>query len=154
MKYNTAMSKPKILVAWSNYYADLAEKQLESCIERLKKSPYDYQVERVEAGTYEIPTVIQYYAKHKPFDAYIPLSLLLKGSTDHYEFIWEHVKECFIQFAMQGILLGNGIISAPNMEVLTTRVDNGERVQEAYNAVDYLIRFKKNILTKQAGMNG
>ncbi|WP_277619268.1 hypothetical protein [Legionella norrlandica] len=38
--------------------------------------------------------------------------------------------------------MGNGIISAPNMDILRERVGNGERVQEAINAVDYLIRFK------------
>ena len=137
------MSKPRILVVWSNYYAELAEKQLDSCLNLLKQSPYDYVVETVEAGTYEIPTVMQYFHQHEPFDAYIPLSLLLKGSTDHYEFIWEHIKECFIKFAMDGLLLGNGIISAPNMETMIARVENGERVQEAFNAVDYLIRFKQ-----------
>lgn len=133
-------------MVWSNYYTDLADKQLNSCLQLLKHSAYDYVVETVEAGTYEIPAVMQYFHKHEPFDAYIPLSLLLKGSTDHYEFIWEHIKECFIKFAMDGLLLGNGIISAPNMDTMIARVENGERVQEAFNAVDYLIRFKQRHL--------
>jgi 6,7-dimethyl-8-ribityllumazine synthase len=136
------MTKDKILVVWSNYYNNLAKKQLDSCIELLEQSPYDYAIETVEAGTYEIPVVIQYYHRNTPHAGYLPLSLLLKGSTDHYEFIWEHVKECFIQFALDGLLIGNGIISAPSMEVLTSRVENQERVVEAYRALDYLIRFK------------
>ncbi|MGQ3888017.1 6,7-dimethyl-8-ribityllumazine synthase [Legionella sp. CNM-1927-20] len=143
------MSGQKILVIWSNYYEQLAEQQLESCINLLKKSSYSYQIEKVEAGTYEIPVVMQYYHQHHPFDGYIPLSLLLKGSTDHYEFIWEHVKECFIKFALDGLLLGNGIISAPTMQILQERVTNGERVAEAFRAVDYLIRFKRS-LTKSS----
>lgn len=141
------MSKPKILVVWSNYHKDLADKQLDSCLQLLKSSNYDYQVETVEAGTYEIPVVMQYYHRNQPFDGYIPLSLLLKGGTDHYEFIWEHVKECFIKFAMDGLLLGSGIISAPTHELLKSRVESGERVKEAFNAVDYLIRFKHKLLT-------
>ncbi|MBA2652821.1 MAG: 6,7-dimethyl-8-ribityllumazine synthase [Tatlockia sp.] len=136
------MSKDAILVVWSNYYNNLAKKQLDSCVELLDQSPYKYEVETVEAGTYEIPTVIHYYHRNKPYAGYLPLSLLLKGSTDHYEFIWEHVKECFIKFALDGLIIGNGIISAPSMEVLTSRVENGERVTEAYRALDYLIRFK------------
>ena len=136
------MSKSKILVVWSNYYQQLAEKQLDGCLQLLKSSEYDYRVEKVEAGTYEIPAVIQWYHHNNPFDAYLPLSLLLKGSTDHYEFIWEHVKACFINFTMNGLLLGNGIISAPTMEIMISRIENGERTQEAFNAVDYLIRLK------------
>lgn len=136
------MAKSKILVVWSNYYDELAEQQLESCLRLLKPSEYAYQVETVEAGTYEIPAVMQYYQQHDPFDGYIPLSLLLKGNTDHYEFIWEHVKECFIRFAMDGLLLGNGIISAFSSEALRERVENGERIHEAFRAVDYLIKLK------------
>lgn len=140
------MSKAKILVVWSNYHKGLAEQQLESCLTLLRKSDYDFSVETVEAGTYEIPTVMHYYHHNKPFDGYIPLSLLLKGGTDHYEFIWEHVKDCFIKFSMEGLLIGNGIISAPNRDLLISRVESGERSQEAFNAVDYLIRFKKGLL--------
>lgn len=138
------MPKPNILIVWSNYYKGLAEKQLETCLSKLKQYEYNYQVETVEAGTYEIPTVIQHYHCSNPFDGYLPLSLLLKGKTDHYEFIWEHIKECFIKFALDGLILGNGVISAPSMDILQERVENGERVHEAVNAVDYLIRFKNN----------
>lgn len=136
------MSKNKILVVWSNYYKDLAKQQLDSCLTLLNQSEYEYSVETVEAGTYEIPAVIQYYQRNNPYDGYLPLGLLLKGSTDHYEFIWEHVKECFIKFAMDGVLIGNGIISAPSMELMTKRVENHERVEEAMRALDYLLRLK------------
>ncbi|PWY57617.1 6,7-dimethyl-8-ribityllumazine synthase [Legionella qingyii] len=144
------MHKPNILIVWSNYYKDLAERQLEICLNKLKQYDYNYQVETVEAGTYEIPNVIQHYHRVNPFDGYLPLSLLLKGRTDHYEFIWEHVKECFIQFALDGLTLGNGVISAPSMDILCERVENGERVQEAINAVDYLIRLKNKKNNKVA----
>jgi 6,7-dimethyl-8-ribityllumazine synthase len=136
------VSKSKILVVWSNYYKDLAKQQLDSCLALLNQHDYEYSVETVEAGTYEIPVVIQYFQQHNPYDGYLALGLLLKGSTDHYEFIWEHVKECFIKFAMDGVLIGNGIISAPSMEAMTQRVENHERVEEAMQALDYLIRLK------------
>lgn len=137
------MTKAKILIVWSNYYKDLANQQLESCVQYLKQSDYEYQIETVTAGTYEVPAVMHYYHCHEPFDGYIPLSLLLKGSTDHYEFIWEHVKECFIRFTMEGLMFGNGIITAPSLPVMRERVEKGERVKEAFLAVDYLLQFKK-----------
>ena len=100
-------SKNKILVIWSNYYTDLAQQQLDSCLELLNKSEYEYTLEVVDAGTYEIPAVIRHYQQTNPYAGYITLGLLLKGSTDHYEFIWEHIKECFIKFALDGVLIGN-----------------------------------------------
>ena len=140
------MPKAKILVVWSNYYDKLAEEQLASCVELLSNSPYEYKIETVKAGTYEIPAVIRHYQQYQPYDGYIPLSLLLKGSTDHYEFIWEHVKECFIQFTMSGLFIASsGIISAPTMEILIERVKQKERVKEAFAAIDYLIQLKNKI---------
>jgi len=139
------MSKKNVLVVWSNYYQGLAEKQLERCMQCLKHSDYAYQVETVKAGTYEIPAVIHHYNYHHHFDAYLPLSLLLKGVTDHYEFILDHIKTSFTQFALDGLVIGNGIISAPNLEVLTNRVEEGERVKEAYKAINYLINLQHTI---------
>ena len=143
------MSKNKILVTWSNYYSDLAKQQLDSCIAILKESEYDFTLETVDAGIYEIPAVIQYYHHQSPYDAYLPLGLLLKGGTDHYEFIWEHVKECFIKLAMDGLFIGNGIITAPNIEVMTQRVQEHERVKEAFRAIDYLIKLKEKLKTNE-----
>jgi 6,7-dimethyl-8-ribityllumazine synthase len=133
-----------ILIVWSNYYPNLSQKQLECCLNKLRNYHYSYELETVQAGSYEIPAVIQHYHQVRPFDGYLPLGLLLKGKTDHYTFIWEHIKECFIRFSLGGLSLGNGIISAPNRAILEERVENGERIQEAINALDYLIRLKNN----------
>lgn len=141
------MKQPKILVVCSNYYKELADNHLSHCISRLDQSDYLYQIEIVEGGTYEIPAVIQHYHKNQPFDGYLALGLLLKGSTDHYELIWQHIKECFIRFTLEELVIGNGIISAPTMSTLVERVTQGERVEEAFNAVDYLIRLKSKLLT-------
>lgn len=137
------MSVGNTLVVWSNYYQDLAQQQLDSCLQVLDRFGHAYTVETVDAGTYEIPAVIRYYQNHHPHAAYLPLSLLLKGSTDHYDFIWEHIKTCFIQFTMEGILLGNGIITAPSMEIMIARVNKQERVTEAVQAIDYLLRMQQ-----------
>ena len=136
------MSKSKILVVWSNYYKELADQQLKTCLEILNQSDYNYVIETLSSGTYEIPAVIRYYHLHDPFDGYMPLSLLLQGNTDHYEFIWEHIRQSFTQFALEGLSLGNGIITAPSSMIMHDRVMNGERVKEAFLALDYLIKLK------------
>jgi 6,7-dimethyl-8-ribityllumazine synthase len=139
------MAAPTILIVWSNYYQDLSEKYLSLCMHALQKYNYPYQVETVAAGTYEIPAVIRHYHQVAPFDAYLPISLLLQGKTDHYAFIWEHVKTCFTQFALEGIIIGNGIIAAPDAKTMQERVENGERAQEAISALDYLLRLKRKL---------
>jgi 6,7-dimethyl-8-ribityllumazine synthase len=140
------MLKGHILIAWSNYYTDLSEKPLLQCIDLLKKLSYEYTVETIHAGSYEIPAVIQSYDQYHPFDGYIPLALLVKGQTDHYEFIWSHLQHCFTEFALKGLCIGNAVITAPSLHILTERIVQGERIQEAVQAVDYLIQLKNKII--------
>jgi 6,7-dimethyl-8-ribityllumazine synthase len=134
-----------ILIVYSDYYKELAEIQLSQCIELLKPSKHAHAVEHVEAGCYEIPAVIRYYHQVQPFDAYIALGLLLQGSTDHYDFIWQHIKDCFTQLTLQGLFIGNGIISASHRDLMTERVMQGERVHEAFRAVDYFVQLQKKL---------
>ena len=138
---------PNILLICSNIHKDLAAEQLDLCSSLVKKADYDYQVELLEAGTYEIPFVINAYHQKNSFDAYLALGLVLQADSNHYNDIMTHIRYCFTQFALNNIIVGNGIISAPHMDILKERVENGERVEEAINAVDYLIRFKNKYKT-------
>lgn len=72
----------KLLIISSNIHKELASKQLENCIEIVKKHEHDYHVEIADAGTYEIPFIINSYHRKNPFDAYIALGLVLKTNLD------------------------------------------------------------------------
>ena len=60
----------KILIVSSNVHKKLSAEQLEKCLNIVKKSQHEYQVEIVEAGTYEIPFVISSYHRKNIFDGY------------------------------------------------------------------------------------
>jgi 6,7-dimethyl-8-ribityllumazine synthase len=140
----------KILIVSSNIHKQLASAQLEKCLNVVKKSPHDYQVEIVEAGTYEIPFVINSYHRENPFDGYIALGLVLKSNVDHYKCIMSHIKECFTYFTLNNIVVGNGIISGANLDELAIKIESQDlclsAYQSAFHAVDYLIKFKKNMI--------
>ncbi|MBI2784791.1 MAG: 6,7-dimethyl-8-ribityllumazine synthase [Legionella longbeachae] len=140
----------KILIVSSNIHKKLASEQLEKCVQIVKKSHHDYQIELVEAGTYEIPFVINTYQRENPFDGYIALGLVIKTNMDHYDYIMSHIKECFTYFSLNNIAVGNGIISGANLEELATKINSQDpclsAYQSAFQAVDYLIRLKKKLI--------
>ena len=140
----------KILIVSSNIHKKLASEQLEKCLNIVKKSHHDYQVEIVEAGTYEIPFIINSYHHENPFDGYIALGLVLKSNIDHYHYIMSHIQECFTYFSLNNIAVGNGIISGANLEELAVKIDSQDpclaAYQSAFYAVDYLIKFKQNMV--------
>ncbi len=140
---------PRILIISSHIHKDLSARQLANCESLVKKSPYDYQVEIATAGTYEIPFIINAYHQKNSFDGYIALGLVLKTNLDHYNYIMSHIKECFTAFALNTIAVGSGIVCGDSLEELTTKIDSQDpclsAYQSAYNAVDYLIKLKKNL---------
>ncbi|AUH72454.1 6,7-dimethyl-8-ribityllumazine synthase [Legionella sainthelensi] len=140
----------KILIISSCIHKELSALQLSYCIEVVKGSNYEYQIESFPAGTYEIPFVINTFQKKNPFDGYIALGLLLNSNREHYNYIMSHINTCFTQFALNDVIVGNGIISGCDLDDLSNKVNSSNPCVSAYtsafNAVDYLIQLKKRIL--------
>ena len=138
----------RLLIVSSNVHKELASVQREKCVDIVKKSSHDYHVEIVEAGTYELPFVINHYHCNNPFDGYIALGLVLKTNRDHYDYIMSHIKESFTYFALHHIVVGNGIISGDDFDNLASNVASPNPCLSAYpsafQAVDYLISLQKN----------
>lgn len=139
----------KILIISSEIHKQLASEQLDFCLMLVKNAGYDYQIELLRAGAYEIPFVINTYHQNKPFDGYIALGLILKTNLDHYDNIMSHIRYCFTQFALNDIVVGNGIISGSTIEELSEKLRSSNPCLSAYpsalNAVDCLIKLRNKI---------
>lgn len=139
----------KILLISSCIHEELATEQLDLCLSLVKNAGYDYQVELLQAGTYEIPFVINACHQKKSFDAYIALGLILKADLDHYNHIMNHIRYCFTQFALNNIIVGNGIINGATIEELGKKIRSPDPCLSAYpsafKAVDCLIKLSNKI---------
>lgn len=140
---------PNILLISSCIHKDLAAEQLNNCSNIVKNAGYDYQVELLQAGTYEIPFAINMYHQKKSFDAYIALGLILKKEQEHYNHIMTHIQYCFTQFSMNNIIVGNGIISGVTTEELREKIRSSDpclcAYSSAFNAVDCLIKLRNRL---------
>lgn len=141
----------KILVVSSQIHQTLSTQQLSSCTAVLDNSSHDYDVEMLSAGTYEIPYVINAYAKNKTYDAYIALGLVLKINIDHYEYIMSHIKQCFTHFALNSIIVGNGIISGSSIDELTTLVNSQDPCKAAHLSACKAVQALLSLEEKLAG---
>lgn len=140
---------PNILLISSNIHKELAAEQLDLCSSLVKNAGYDYQIEVLQAGTYEIPFVINAYHQAKIFDGYLALGLVLQSNLNHYNDIMTHIRYCFTQFALNDIIVGNGIISARTTEELGEKIRSSDpclcAYPSAFNAIDCLIRLRNKI---------
>lgn len=121
----------KILIVSSQVH-NLSQRQLDLCVQLVEKSSYDYQIELLQAGTYELPFVIKSYHKKAPFDAYLVLGLVLESNSAHAQYIKQHIATCFTQFALEGIIVGNGILYGTSLETLATNLESQDACLSAY----------------------
>ncbi|MBA2657453.1 MAG: 6,7-dimethyl-8-ribityllumazine synthase [Tatlockia sp.] len=140
---------PKLLIVSSQIHETLSQRQLSLCEALVKQSSYDYEIEASNFGTYEIPFIINAYQQKTSFDGYLVLGLVLKADLDHYHYLMSHIKDCFSTFALKQIAVGNGIISGASIEELTHKIESAQPCISGYlaafNAVDYLIKLKRNL---------
>lgn len=122
----------KILVISSTVHKTLSALQLEKCVASLNQFDHHYRIKHLDAGSYEIPFVINSYQKHNPFDAYLALGLILKHDIDHFDYIMSHIKTCFTQFALNEIIVGNGIVIGSSVEELEKKITSPDPCQSAY----------------------
>jgi len=145
----------RILIISSQVHKELSTKQLNHCVELVKKTDYQFEVDIVDAGTYEIPFLIQAHQITKRFDGFIALGLLLKSDQDHFDYIQSHIKTCFSQFALNQVIVGNGIISGSTLDELAKKIDSSDSCLSAYpsafRAVDALIRVKQRLAECASG---
>lgn len=138
-----------ILIVSSCIHKELASRQRELCIGLLKNAGYDYNIELLEAGVYEIPFVINTYQQKQTFDGYIALGLVINANREHSQYTMSHIHYCFTQFALNQIVVGNGIISGASKEELSEKLESSDpclsSYPSAFNAVDSLIQFKKRV---------
>ena len=81
------MSKQyKFLIVASTFYPKITNGLLSGAINELKKHKFKYDLFEVN-GSLEIPVQISILLSKKKYDAVIAIGCIIKGKTDHYEFI-------------------------------------------------------------------
>lgn len=68
-------------------------------------------------GSFEIPLIASKMAKSKKYDAIICLGAVIKGSTDHYDFVCNEVSKGIAQVSMtEGLPVMFGVLTTDNIE--------------------------------------
>jgi 6,7-dimethyl-8-ribityllumazine synthase len=69
------------------------------------------------AGAYELPQAIRLAIRgNKHFDGYIALGCIVRGETDHYEFICRATMEGIMSVSLQfGLCLGTGLLTCDTL---------------------------------------
>ena len=110
------IKKYKFLVVASTFYPNITEGLLKGAISELKKNKFNYDVFKVN-GSLEIPTQVSILLNKKKYDAVIALGCIIKGNTDHYEFIANAITNSLLSISVSNrIPISNAILTCSSLK--------------------------------------
>ena len=115
-----------ILIVVAPYYKDIAEQLVEGAKAEIEASGATWEVTDVP-GALEVPTAIAIAQCHTNFDGYVALGCVIRGETTHYDTVCNDSSRALQLLGLQGVCLGNGILTVENSSQAEARADvNGQ----------------------------
>ncbi len=107
---------PHLLLVRAPYYRTVVEGLTDGATRILREAGATFEVLDI-AGAFELPQAIRIALRGaKKFDAFVALGCIIRGETDHYEFICRATMEGLMGVALQfGIALGTGLLTCDTL---------------------------------------
>ena len=133
---------PHLLIVRAPYYRDVVDGLTAGAMRIMKDGGATAEVLDV-AGAYELPQAIRIAMRgSRKFDGYVALGCIVRGETDHYEFICKATMDGLMNVALQfGICMGTGLLTCDTLAQAEARSgqDGHNKGAEAAAAALYQI---------------
>ena len=136
---------PSILLVVAPYYEPVTNQLVFGAKEVLHKA--NTKIELIEVpGALEIPTAIKFAANH--FSGFVALGCVIRGETSHYETVSNESARALSHLGLEGICVGNGILTVENYKQAISRADplgqnkGGAAAVAALNLLELKNKFK------------
>ena len=113
---------PRILVISAPYYKQVVDGMMGAASEIFAQAHADFTTIEV-AGAYELPQALAIALRvGRKFDGYIALGCVVRGETDHYDFICSAAMDGLMRVAADhAICLGTALLTVDNLEQALAR---------------------------------
>ena len=110
------------LIVEARFYAHLNDLLLDGARVALQEAGHDYEVVTVP-GALEIPGAVSLAAESGRYDAFVALGVVMRGETYHFEIVAGESARGLMALALDGVPIGNGILTVENEEQALVRAD-------------------------------
>jgi 6,7-dimethyl-8-ribityllumazine synthase len=111
-----------VLIVVAPYYKAIADDLVAGATAELEAAGATW--DKVEMpGALEIPTAIGISDRRADFDAYVALGCVIRGETTHYETVCNDSSRALQLLGLQGLCIGNGILTVETREQAEVRAD-------------------------------
>ncbi|PWE51505.1 6,7-dimethyl-8-ribityllumazine synthase [Thioclava sp. NG1] len=119
-------SAPRLLIVVAPYYKDIADNLIAGAKATAKEAGAHVDVIEVP-GALEIPTAIAMAARMADYDGFVALGCVIRGETTHYETVCNDSSRGLTLMGLEGICIGNGILTVENYEQAAVRADPADQ---------------------------
>ena len=117
---------------FNDFIVDSLLKASVRCLQKHGAADADIEIVRVP-GAFEMPLMVDKLASSRRFDGIVALGCVIRGRTSHYDVVVEQSANGLMLLGLQGLCIGNGIITVENMEQAEERAD-ADRLDSAGGA--------------------
>ncbi|MEO6114531.1 MAG: 6,7-dimethyl-8-ribityllumazine synthase [Sphingomicrobium sp.] len=111
-----------ILIAEARFYAHLNDMLLDGARKAIEAAGHSHET-IIVPGALELPGAIALAAESGRFDAYVALGVVIRGETWHFEIVASESARGLMALTMDGIAIGNGILTVENEAQAIVRAD-------------------------------
>ena len=118
-----ALDRPaKLLLVVAPYYRDIADALIAGAQATAQAAGATTEIIEVP-GALEIPTAVALAHRHAHFDGHVALGCVIRGETTHYETVCNDSSRGLMLLGLQGVLIGNGILTVETRAQAEVRAD-------------------------------
>ena len=136
----------KFLIVEARFYDHLNDMLVAGAKAALKSAGHEVEVITVP-GALEIPGAIALADQSDMYDGYVAIGVVIRGDTYHFEIVAGESARGIMALTMDGVAIGNGILTVENEEQAIVRADpsqkdkGGEAAKAAIALLDLRNRF-------------
>ncbi|MVZ97137.1 6,7-dimethyl-8-ribityllumazine synthase [Sphingorhabdus sp. IMCC26285] len=112
----------KFLIVEARFYDHLNDMLVAGAKAALKSAGHEVDVITVP-GALELPGTIAMAAESRQYDGFVAIGVVIRGETYHFEIVAGESARGIMALTMDGIAIGNGILTVENEEQALVRAD-------------------------------
>ena len=133
----------RFLIVEARFYAHLNDLLLQGARAALEEAGHAHETITVP-GALEIPAAVAMAAETGRFDGFVALGVVIRGETYHFEVVSNESARGLMALTLDGIPIGNGILTVENEAQALTRArpDEKNKGGEAAKAAIAMLELK------------
>jgi 6,7-dimethyl-8-ribityllumazine synthase len=134
------MASRRVALCVARFYTELALKLEQGARAALEEAGVTNVEDFSVPGAFELPLVAKFAAESGRFDAVVCLGAVIRGETDHYDYVCSAATDGITQVQLEtGVPCGFGVLTVDTMQQALARVTGGSKRDTGRHAVEAVL---------------